>query len=41
MTGSHAMTVVDSKLRVRGLDGLKVIDVAAMPVVTSTNTNAR
>ena len=40
MMGSHAMSVVDSELRVRGIDGLRVIDASVMPAVTSTNTNA-
>ncbi len=40
MMGSHAMSVVDSELRVHGLDGLRVIDASVMPAVTSTNTNA-
>jgi choline dehydrogenase len=34
------MSVVDSELRVHGLDGLRVIDASVMPAVTSTNTNA-
>ena len=34
------MAVVDDELRVRGLDGLRVIDASLMPAVTSTNTNA-
>jgi choline dehydrogenase len=38
--GSHPMSVVDSELRVDGLDGLRVIDASVMPAVTSTNTNA-
>jgi choline dehydrogenase len=38
--GSHPMSVVDSELRVHGLDGLRVVDAAVMPAVTSTNTNA-
>ena len=38
--GSHPMSVVDSELRVHGLDGLRVIDASVMPAVTSTNTNA-
>ncbi|HEX5318385.1 MAG TPA: GMC family oxidoreductase N-terminal domain-containing protein, partial [Stellaceae bacterium] len=40
LMGSHAMAVVDDQLRVHGLDGLRVIDAAVMPAVTSTNTNA-
>jgi len=40
MMGSHAMSVVDSQLRVHGIDGLRVIDASVMPAVTSTNTNA-
>src|SRR5271170_503936 len=40
MMGSHPMSVVDSELRVHGLDGLRVIDTSVMPAVTSTNTNA-
>jgi choline dehydrogenase len=40
MMGSHTMSVVDSELRVHGLEGLRVIDASVMPAVTSTNTNA-
>jgi choline dehydrogenase len=40
MMGTHPMSVVDSELRVQGLDGLRVIDASVMPAVTSTNTNA-
>ena len=40
LMGSHGMSVVDSELRVHGLDGLRVIDASVMPAVTSTNTNA-
>ncbi|HEX3954480.1 MAG TPA: GMC family oxidoreductase N-terminal domain-containing protein [Stellaceae bacterium] len=40
MMGQHPMSVVDSDLRVHGLDGLRVIDASVMPAVTSTNTNA-
>jgi choline dehydrogenase len=40
LMGSHPMSVVDSELRVHGIDGLRVIDASVMPAVTSTNTNA-
>jgi choline dehydrogenase len=40
MMGQHTMSVVDSELRVHGIDGLRVIDASVMPAVTSTNTNA-
>ncbi|ODM93326.1 Choline dehydrogenase, mitochondrial [Orchesella cincta] len=32
--------VVDSKLRVIGTKGLRVIDASVMPAVTNANTNA-
>jgi choline dehydrogenase len=40
LMGTHPMSVVDSELRVHGLEGLRVIDASVMPAVTSTNTNA-
>jgi len=40
MMGVHPNSVVDSELRVHGLEGLRVIDASVMPAVTSTNTNA-
>jgi choline dehydrogenase len=33
-------SVVDSRLRVHGLDGLRIIDASVFPTVTSGNTNA-
>jgi choline dehydrogenase len=32
--------VVDSKLRIRGIGGLRVVDASVMPTITSGNTNA-
>jgi len=40
MMGQHPMSVVDDRLRVHGLEGLRVIDASVMPAVSSTNTNA-
>ena len=40
MMGPQANCVVDSELRVHGIEGLRVIDASVMPSVTSTNTNA-
>ncbi|MCA8926501.1 MAG: choline dehydrogenase [Alphaproteobacteria bacterium] len=34
------MAVVDTECRVRGLDGLRVIDASVMPTITSGNTNS-
>lgn len=37
---SDPMAVVDSRLRVQGVQGLRVVDASVMPVVVSGNTNA-
>ncbi|MBB3643295.1 GMC family oxidoreductase [Variovorax atrisoli] len=38
--GSDALAVVDARLRVHGVAGLRVIDCSAMPTLVSGNTNA-
>jgi choline dehydrogenase len=38
--GSDPESVVDSDLRVRGIDGLRVVDASVMPRVVGGNTNA-
>jgi choline dehydrogenase len=35
-----ATSVVDSRLRVHGIDGLRVVDASVFPNITSGNTNA-
>ena len=39
-TESDRMAVLDGRLRVRGINGLRVADASAMPTITSGNTNA-
>ncbi|WP_336325709.1 GMC family oxidoreductase [Halovenus sp. HT40] len=38
--GSGEMAVVNDRLRVHGIDGLRVVDASVMPTITSGNTNA-
>lgn len=38
--GSDSFSVVDDRLRVRGIDRLRVIDASIMPTISSGNTNA-
>jgi choline dehydrogenase len=37
---SDRLAVVDDRLRVHGLDGLRVVDASIMPTMPSANTNA-
>ncbi len=38
--GNDEMAVVDSYLRVHGIDGLRIVDASIMPNIISGNTNA-
>ena len=38
--GQDPMAVVDKRLRVRGIDGLRIADGSIMPTLVSGNTNA-
>ena len=38
--GNDPLAVVDARLRVHGIGGLRVVDCSIMPVLISGNTNA-
>ena len=38
--GNDEMAVVDSKLRVKGVENLRVVDASIMPTLVGGNTNA-
>ncbi len=38
--GNGEDAVVDPQLRVRGLNGIRIVDASVMPTIVSSNTNA-